>query len=81
LEKTIGYRFNHPLLLWQALLDPENNELRKNSLSAKLAFLGDAALKLTLTDILLQQDIDTPLKILNKTRQMLERNNFFNNNN
>ena len=76
LEKVIGYRFNHPFLLWQALLDPENEELGKNTLSGKLAFLGDAALKLTLTDILLQQDIDTTLKTLSETRQGLEKNNY-----
>ncbi len=75
-EKVIGYRFNHPHLLWQSLLDIESKKGTKKGIpSQKLAFLGDAALKLAISEILMEHGgIDSSLDELSKRRQKIEKN-------
>lgn len=75
-ERVIGYRFNHPHLLWQSLLDIESKKGTKKGIpSQKLAFLGDAALKLAISEILMEHGgIDSSIDELSKRRQKIEKN-------
>ena len=76
-EQLIGYKFNNTNLHWQALIDPEDEKLGKNTLCGKLAFLGDAALKLALSDLLIEIDIsNATLDKLSKARSSFESNIF-----
>ncbi|MFX0170298.1 MAG: ribonuclease III domain-containing protein [Candidatus Hodarchaeota archaeon] len=75
-ENVIGYRFNHPHLLWQSLLDIESkNGIKNGNPSQKLAFLGDTALKLAISEILIEHgEVDSSINDLSKKRQEIEKN-------
>jgi ribonuclease III len=59
MKEILGYRFNNPLLLQEALTHPSVTTKKKKSLAKynyeRLEFLGDAALSLVIIDSLIKQ--------------------------
>jgi ribonuclease III len=59
MKEVLGYKFNNPLLLKEALTHPSITTKKKKSLAKynyeRLEFLGDAALSLVIIDTLIKQ--------------------------